>query len=92
MQRLSERKAQLDEWLAGEAAYAEANKAELQSRLKESGELEGRLAETENEWLELSAELERLRPRTRLVPKPYSLTMLVDSLTEMLLAARRPQS
>jgi len=39
-----------------------------------------------------SAELERLRPRTRLVPKPYSLTMLVDSLTEMLLAAKRPES
>ena len=27
-----------------------------------------------------SAELERLRPRTRLVQKPYSLTMLVESL------------
>ena len=39
-----------------------------------------------------SAELERLRPRTRLVPKPYSLTMLVDSLSEMLLAAKRPES
>jgi DNA-binding response OmpR family regulator len=39
-----------------------------------------------------SAELERLRPRTRLVPKPYSLTMLVDSLNEMLLAAKRPES
>ncbi len=26
-----------------------------------------------------SAELERLRPRTRLVQKPYSLTMLVES-------------
>jgi DNA-binding response OmpR family regulator len=31
-----------------------------------------------------SAELERLRPRTRLVPKPYSLVMLVESLREML--------
>ena len=39
-----------------------------------------------------SAELERLRPRTRLVPKPYSLTMLVDSLSEMLLAAKRPEA
>ncbi|MCM3881837.1 MAG: response regulator [Vicinamibacterales bacterium] len=35
-----------------------------------------------------SAELERLRPRTRLVPKPYSLLMLVESLREMLAAAR----
>ncbi len=39
-----------------------------------------------------SAELERLRPRTRLVQKPYSLTMLVESLTEMIAAARRPES
>jgi DNA-binding response OmpR family regulator len=38
-----------------------------------------------------SAELERLRPRTRLVQKPYSLTMLVESLREMLVNARRPE-
>ena len=31
-----------------------------------------------------SAELERLRPRTRLVQKPYSLTMLVEALNEMI--------
>jgi DNA-binding response OmpR family regulator len=31
-----------------------------------------------------SAELERLRPHTRLVQKPYSLTMLVEALQEML--------
>lgn len=31
-----------------------------------------------------SAELERLRPRTRLIQKPYSLVMLVESLREML--------
>ena len=35
-----------------------------------------------------SAELERLRPRTRLVQKPYSLLMLVESLRSMLAAAR----
>ena len=39
-----------------------------------------------------SAELERLRPRTRLVHKPYSLTMLVESLQEMLAAVKRPES
>ena len=38
-----------------------------------------------------SAELERLRPRTRLVKKPYSLTMLVEPLKEMLAAATIPQ-
>ena len=38
-----------------------------------------------------SAELERLRPRTRLVQKPYSLTMLVEALKEMITAAKVPQ-
>jgi two-component system response regulator FixJ len=32
-----------------------------------------------------SAELERLRPRTRLIEKPYSLVLLVETLEEMLL-------
>ena len=31
-----------------------------------------------------SAELERLRPRTRLIEKPYSLVMLVETLESML--------
>jgi DNA-binding response OmpR family regulator len=31
-----------------------------------------------------SSELERLRPRTRLIEKPYSLVLLVDTLEEML--------
>lgn len=31
-----------------------------------------------------SAELERLRPRTRLIEKPYSLVSLVEALEEML--------
>jgi DNA-binding response OmpR family regulator len=31
-----------------------------------------------------SAELERVRPRTRLVEKPYSLVLLVEMLEEML--------
>src|SRR5687767_9219767 len=38
-----------------------------------------------------SAELERLRPRTRLVQKPYSLTMLVEALKEMIDSANVPQ-
>jgi DNA-binding response OmpR family regulator len=33
-----------------------------------------------------SAELERLRPRTRLIEKPYSLVLLVETLEEMLAA------
>ena len=33
----------------------------------------------------------RLRPRTRLVQKPYSLTMLVESLKEMLDSPKLPQ-
>lgn len=35
-----------------------------------------------------SGELERLRPRTRLVEKPASLTWLIDSLDEMLVKSR----
>jgi DNA-binding response OmpR family regulator len=35
-----------------------------------------------------SAELERLRPRTRLIEKPYSLVLLVEALEQML--AERP--
>lgn len=31
-----------------------------------------------------SSELERLRPRTRMVEKPYSLTLLVEQLDEMI--------
>jgi DNA-binding NtrC family response regulator len=31
-----------------------------------------------------SAELERIRPRTRLIEKPYSLVLLVETLQEML--------
>jgi two-component system KDP operon response regulator KdpE len=31
-----------------------------------------------------SADLERLRPRTRMIEKPYSLTMLLEQLEEML--------
>jgi two-component system cell cycle sensor histidine kinase/response regulator CckA len=31
-----------------------------------------------------SAELERMRPRTRLIEKPYSLVLLVEMLEEML--------
>ena len=34
-----------------------------------------------------SAELERLRPRTRFVAKPYSLLLLIEALEEMLAAA-----
>ena len=39
-----------------------------------------------------SAELERLRPRTRLVQKPYSLMMLIEALNEMLNSAKLPAS
>ena len=37
-----------------------------------------------------SAELERLRPRTRLIQKPYSLLMLVESLRDMMAQAAVP--
>jgi DNA-binding response OmpR family regulator len=34
-----------------------------------------------------SCELERIRPKTRLIEKPYSLVMLVEALEEMLQSA-----
>ena len=37
-----------------------------------------------------SAELERLRPRTRLIEKPYSLVLLVETLEEMLSESKQP--
>jgi DNA-binding response OmpR family regulator len=37
-----------------------------------------------------SAELERLRPHTRLIEKPYSLVLLVETLEEMLSEASQP--
>jgi DNA-binding response OmpR family regulator len=37
-----------------------------------------------------SAELERLRPHTRLIEKPYSLVLLVETLEEMLNEVRQP--
>ena len=39
-----------------------------------------------------SAELERLRPRTRLIQKPYSLVMLVEGLRDMLAKAAAPDA
>ena len=39
-----------------------------------------------------SAELERLRPRTRLIQKPYSLVMLVESLRDMMAKAAAPEA
>jgi len=37
-----------------------------------------------------SAELERLRPHTRLIEKPYSLVLLVETLEEMFTESTRP--
>jgi DNA-binding response OmpR family regulator len=36
-----------------------------------------------------SAELERVRPRTRLIEKPYSLVLLVETLEEMLAESQK---
>jgi DNA-binding NtrC family response regulator len=39
-----------------------------------------------------SAELERVRPRTRLIEKPYSLVLLVETLEDMLSEAASSQN
>jgi DNA-binding response OmpR family regulator len=39
----------------------------------------------------LSGELERLRPRTKLIEKPCSLTWLINTLDEMIMKAQGPR-
>ena len=43
-----------------------------------------RVLEDHPRYAAKTAELERVRPRTRLIEKPYSLVLLVETLEEML--------
>lgn len=60
LEALTQRKTDVDAWLSGEEAYAVENKNRLQAKLKEAGDIAARLESTEQEWLEVSAELESL--------------------------------
>jgi ATP-binding cassette subfamily F protein 3 len=60
MAQLNSAAERLDEQLGDTALYEEASKERLKEVLKEKGEVERRLAEVEEQWLEASEELEEL--------------------------------
>ncbi len=60
MAMLTAEKAALDAQLADETLYAPERKGELQAALKRQGEIVTRLAEVEENWLEVQMELEAL--------------------------------
>lgn len=60
LEALTIRKADVDNWLASESAYAPENKNRLQAKLKEASDIAARQEATELEWLEVSSELEAL--------------------------------
>jgi ATP-binding cassette subfamily F protein 3 len=61
LQPLLAEKGELEAWLAGEAAYDEANRTLLQERMKRQGEIAARVAQLEEDWLWTSAELDAHR-------------------------------
>jgi ATP-binding cassette, subfamily F, member 3 len=48
----------IEQWLAGESAYTEDNKARLQEMLKRQGEVVAEIADLEWKWLEVQQKLE----------------------------------
>jgi ATP-binding cassette subfamily F protein 3 len=46
-------------WLSSTAAYADGERERLQEALKRRGELQGRIAQLEDDWLWMQAEMER---------------------------------
>jgi ATP-binding cassette subfamily F protein 3 len=57
---LSGQKAELEAFLSSEAAYAAENKDKLADSVKRQGEVATRLAEVEEEWMQVQEELEGL--------------------------------
>ena len=60
LQRLTEEKTALDDWLATPEAYADDAKDRLVAAIARQGELTWMLARLESQWLEVSEDLERL--------------------------------
>ena len=61
VEHLSRRKAELDGWMASEAAYAAENRAQLAAAVKEAGELASQLEGVELQWLETQEQIESLQ-------------------------------
>ena len=58
---LQREKTELETWLASTEAYDEANKTQLQERVKRQGEVATRIATLEEDWLWVQAELDSQR-------------------------------
>jgi len=60
MEALNTEKKALDDWLAGEDAYAETNRASLAERVARQGDVTRQLARLETQWLEVADAIDRL--------------------------------
>ncbi|HET9651437.1 MAG TPA: hypothetical protein VFP36_04575, partial [Usitatibacter sp.] len=58
LEPLSREAAEAEAWLASEEAYADANRERLQSTLRRRAELASRIAQLEEDWLWVQAEME----------------------------------
>ena len=61
LEPLQREKTELEAWLASTEAYDEANKTQLQERVKRQGEVATRIATLEEDWLWVHAELDSQR-------------------------------
>ncbi|SOY87724.1 fused putative transporter subunits of ABC superfamily: ATP-binding components [Cupriavidus taiwanensis] len=57
---LQSAKAEIDQFMADEGSYAEANKMKLMEMLKRQGEVNGELETLEEKWLELQEQIEQI--------------------------------
>jgi len=60
LEALGAEKKALDDWLAHEDAYAEANRSTLAERIARQGDVTWQLARLETEWLEIADAMDRL--------------------------------
>ena len=60
MDALLARKREVDEWLASEDAYSDANRERMKAALAEQGEFTWQLARLETEWLEVADALQAM--------------------------------
>ena len=61
---LSFERVELQDWLVGTDAYAEANKDRLQQSIRRQGEVATRIVQLEEDWLWVQAELETLKQQS----------------------------
>ncbi|SOY47338.1 putative ABC transporter, atp_binding component [Cupriavidus taiwanensis] len=60
MAALQTAKEEIDQFMADESSYAEANKTKLMEMLKRQGEVNGELETLEEKWLELQEQIEQI--------------------------------